>query len=180
MLDSFRREMIGCLPRLRRFALALTGDSEGADDLVQETCIRALSRVEQFRKGTRLDSWLFRIAQNEWIDRQRSLKARGQHIEIEDAPVISDAQSLSRMESGLALAEVSKSIAALPKELQMVLMLVCVDGRSYKEASDMLAIPTGTVMSRLARARQLLHTALYTGTGETPSANEGGKNAISQ
>ena len=62
--DDFGTEMIGCLPRLRRFALALTGAPDTADDLVQETCLRALSRAEQFQQGSRLDSWMFKIAQN--------------------------------------------------------------------------------------------------------------------
>ena len=163
MSDDFREEMIGCLPRLRRFALALTGNPEGADDLVQEACLRALSRVEQFEQGTRLDSWMFRITQNIWLDKQRSRQVRGVHIDLEETPTIVDTQSQRRIEGQIAVGEVSRAIARLPDDLQMLVMLICVDGCSYKDASEMLALPIGTVMSRLARARRLLHDILYSG-----------------
>lgn len=161
MSDDFRTEMIGCLPRLRRFALALTGEPESADDLVQETCLRALSRVDQFQQGTRLDSWMFKIAQNAWLDRMRSKTARGQHLNIDEAPVLQDAVGQNRIESHIEIREVSRAIGQLPQELQMLVMLVCVDGRSYRETSDMLSMPIGTVMSRLARARRLLHEMMH-------------------
>ena len=167
MSDDFRNEMIGCLPRIRRFALALTGDHEGADDLVQETCVRALSQVHQFQEGTRLDSWMFRIAQNIWLDKLKSKKARGLHINVEDAPTITDAAGLSRIEDSIAVGEVSRAISRLPEDLQMLVILICVDGCSYREAAEMLAVPTGTIMSRLARARRLLHEALFNNPAAT-------------
>src|SRR5262252_7531220 len=74
--DEFRTRMVEFLPRLRRFAIALTGDLDHGDDLVQETCLRALSRVDQWQPGTRLDSWMYRIAQNLWLDRARARKHR--------------------------------------------------------------------------------------------------------
>ena len=160
MSDDFCTEMIGCLPRLRRFALALTGAQDTADDLVQETCLRALSRAEQFQQGSRLDSWMFKIAQNVWLDKMRSNTARGQHVTMDEAPVLADATGQSRIESVVEIREVSGAIAKLPADLQMLVMLVCVDGRSYRETSDMLSMPIGTVMSRLARARRLLHDML--------------------
>ena len=89
--DDFGTEMIGCLPRLRRFALALTGAPDTADDLVQETCLKALSRADQFQQGSRMDSWMFKIAQNVWLDKMRSNTARGQHMTMEEAPVLTDA-----------------------------------------------------------------------------------------
>ena len=77
MTDEIRNRMVELLPRLRRFAVALTGDLDQGDDLVQETCMRALSRVDQYQPGTRLDSWMYRIAQNLWLDRMRAKKVRG-------------------------------------------------------------------------------------------------------
>src|SRR5947208_14365977 len=74
--DELRNRMVEILPRLRRFAVALTGDLDQGDDLVQETCMRALSRVDQWQPGTRLDSWMYRIAQNLWLDRMRAKKVR--------------------------------------------------------------------------------------------------------
>src|SRR5262245_19915054 len=78
--------MVEFLPRLRRFAYALTGDSDQGDDLVQETCMRALSRVDQFQSGTRFDSWMFRIAQNIWLDRVRSRKVRDEALGLRSHP----------------------------------------------------------------------------------------------
>ena len=166
MSDDFRTEMIGCLPRLRRFALALSGDHEGADDLVQEACLRALSRVEQFQEGTRLDSWMFRIVQNIWLDKMRSKQARGQHVNLDDAPMLVDTAGQDRIEHHVEIQEVSRALGKLPPELQMLLLLVCVDGCSYREISDMLSMPIGTVMSRLARARRLLYETMNSAAGE--------------
>lgn len=84
----------------------------------------------------------------------------GQHMSIDEAPMLTDATSQSRIENVIEIREVSRAIARLPSELQMLVMLVCVDGRSYRETSDMLSMPIGTVMSRLARARRLLHEML--------------------
>ena len=81
--DQLRHQIVAHLPRLRRFALALAGDADSADDLVQETCTRALSRLDQWQHGTRLDSWMFRIAQNIWIDRVRARKIRGVVVDFD-------------------------------------------------------------------------------------------------
>src|SRR5687768_12471045 len=81
--DDIRSRMVAVLPRLRRFAYALTGSTEQGDDLVQETCARALSRVETWQPGSRLDSWMYRIAQNIWFDRIRAHKVRGELIDVD-------------------------------------------------------------------------------------------------
>src|SRR6476661_10440393 len=86
--DEFRTRMVEFLPRLRRFAIALTGDLDQGDDLVQETCLRALSRVDQWQPGTRLDSWMYRIAQNIWLDRTRAKKVRGVQVDVEAAEAL--------------------------------------------------------------------------------------------
>ena len=75
--------MVAVLPRLRRFAYALTGNTEQGDDLVQDACLRALSRVDLWQPGTRLDSWMYRIAQNIWLDRLRANKVRGEVVDID-------------------------------------------------------------------------------------------------
>lgn len=152
--------MVALLPRLRRFAYVLTRDMERADDLVQETCLRALDRLDQWERGTRLDSWLYRIAQNIWFDRLRSLKVRGETAEIDVAVDVAGEDGRNVTETRLALIDISKAISTLPEEQQVLIALVCVDGLSYKEAAETLEIPIGTIMSRLARARQALHAAL--------------------
>lgn len=152
--------MVALLPRLRRFAYVLTRDMERADDLVQETCLRALDRLDQWERGTRLDSWLYRIAQNIWFDRLRAIKVRGETAEIDTAVDLAGEDGRNVTETRLALTDISRAISKLPEEQQVLIALVCVDGLSYKEAADTLQVPIGTVMSRLARARQALHVAL--------------------
>src|SRR5215510_9988736 len=105
--------MVELLPRLRRFAVALTGDLDQADDLVQETCVRALSRVEQWQPGTRLDSWMYRIAQNLWVDRARAKKVRGEQVEVEAAEALPGADGRTLAESRLTLDAVSAAMAHL-------------------------------------------------------------------
>ena len=160
MTDEFRTRMVELLPRLRRFAYALTGDMDQADDLVQEVCLRALSRVDQFEPGTRFDSWMFRIAQNIWFDRVRARKVRGPAIDLDAAASVVQTDGRAVTESRLTLEFVTRAIAQLPGELQVLIALVCIDGRSYQEAADITGTPIGTVMSRLARARRTLHEAM--------------------
>jgi RNA polymerase sigma-70 factor (ECF subfamily) len=158
--DEFRTRMVECLPRLRRFAYALTGDLDRGDDLVQETCLRALSRVDQFKPGTRLDSWMFRIAQNTWLDQARAQKTHGQVVAVEHAAEVAASDGRNVVENRAVLEAVSRAIAKLPSELQVLIALVCIDGRSYQETAEIVQAPLGTVMSRLARARRMLHEFL--------------------
>lgn len=154
----FGQELAALLPRLRRFAMVLTGSVADADDLTQAALERALSRQRQFMPGTRLDSWVFRIAQNLWIDQARSRKSRGPHAgldEAHDAPA-KDQDMASQM-------DITKTIASLPEDQRAVVGLVLVEGWSYQEAARILQAPVGTVMSRLARAREKIRTALVEG-----------------
>lgn len=173
MSNDIRDRMVELLPRLRRFAYALTGSLDKADDLVQDTCARALASADQWQAGTRLDSWMYRIAQNLWFDRMRSQKVRGEVVAIDGALEIVGSDGRDVAESRLTLQAVAKSIARLPPDQQLVIAHVCIDGLSYKEAADALGIPIGTVMSRLARARTALHDAL-TGGDKLAIAGEGG------
>ena len=157
MTADLRHRIVELLPRLRRFAYALTGEVDGGDDLVQETCARALSRLDQWQPGTRLDSWMFRIAQNLWFDRMRAQKTRGEVVDIDTAHDIAGDDGNRITENRLTLNKVSEGIAKLPPDQQVLIALVCIDGASYKEAAEILDIPIGTVMSRLARARRVLY-----------------------
>jgi RNA polymerase sigma-70 factor (ECF subfamily) len=156
MIDDPRLLIVDFLPRLRRFCHAITGDPDKGDDLVQETCARALSRLEQWEAGTRLDSWMFRIAQNLWFDQRRAHKVRGDSVDIDEAYDIPGDDGREIAEMRLTLREVNEGIAELPADQQVLIALVCVDGLSYKEAAEVLEVPIGTVMSRLARARRAL------------------------
>lgn len=156
MTHDLRLQIVEFLPRLRRFAYALTGESDQGDDLVQETCARALSRLDQWEPGTRLDSWMFRIAQNLWLDQRRAHKVRGATVEIDEAYDLPGEDGRTVTESRLTLAEAQRGMAQLPADQQVIIGLVCVEGLSYKEAAEILDVPIGTVMSRLARARRAL------------------------
>ena len=160
MTEDVRSKMIELLPRLRRFAYALTRSLEKADDLVQDTCERALARADQWQPGTRLDSWMYRIAQNIWFDANRSAKARGEQTSVDDIAELEGSDGRTVTENRLTLASVFAAMEKLPNDQQILVALVCVDGLSYKEAADTLQLPIGTVMSRLSRARQSIAEAL--------------------
>jgi RNA polymerase sigma-70 factor (ECF subfamily) len=149
--------MVELLPRLRRFACALAGDLDQGDDLVQEACMRALSRVDQFEPGTRFDSWMFRITQNIWFDKVRAKKTRGPMADLDAAASVASSDGRDVTESRLTLEAVTRAIGKLPADLQVLIALVCIEGRSYQDAAEIAGIPIGTVLSRLARARRLLH-----------------------
>ena len=156
---ELRSALIALLPRLRRFGIALTGSAADADELVQAACERAVSRLVQLRTEARLDSWIFRIMRNMWADEVRARRIR-QHEPVEAASGMAGENGRTVLEARLTLAAVREALAALPEEQRTVLTLVCVDGLSYKEAAEVLGIPCGTVMSRLARGRQALHRKL--------------------
>ncbi len=160
MADEIRSRMVAVLPRLRRFAYALTGNTEQGDDLVQETCLRALSRVERWQPGSRLDSWMYRIAQNLWLDQMRANKVRGEVVDIDAMEVMPGSDGREITESQLTLEAVNAALHKLPAEQRAVIALVCIEGVSYKEAAEITGVPMGTIMSRLARARQALHAIL--------------------
>ena len=160
MTENVRSQMIEFLPRLRRFAYALTRNLDLADDLVQDTCERALARADQWQPGTRLDSWMYRIAQNLWFDQGRAAKVRGEVSDLDAIAELQGSDGRQVTESRLTLASVFQSLERLPQDQQVLVALVCVDGLSYKEAAETLELPIGTVMSRLARARQAIAAAM--------------------
>lgn len=160
MSETFARDLVALLPRLRRFAASLTGNAEEANDLVQAACERALKAQEQWQEGTRLDAWVFRIIRNLWIDQIRKRKAEGPTTDIEAAFEVSGDDGRRVTDARLAIGAVEAELARMPAEQREVILLVCYEQLSYREAADRLGIPIGTVMSRLARGRQALVTAL--------------------
>ena len=154
---EIRGRMVKFLPRLRRFMRSLTRGADADEDLIQETYVRALSHLNQWQPGTRLDSWMFRIAQNLWIDHLRAEKTRGDAVELEFVDNFLSCDGRVVAENRIALKELRKSIAQLSPEQRNVIRLVCEYGLSYKEAGRILKLPAGTVMSRLARARDALN-----------------------
>jgi RNA polymerase sigma-70 factor (ECF subfamily) len=148
-----REQLAQFTPRLRRFALTLTRSQVDADDLVQSAFERALECVQQWERGTRLDSWLYRIAQNLWIDQRRRTRLCGT-TESADAMVLTGEDGRETNERQLMVRDAIRALSSLPEEQQAVLALVSIEGLSYAEAAKVLDVPIGTVMSRLARARR--------------------------
>lgn len=153
-------ELVALLPRLRRYAISLARSRDMADELVQATCERALLNRNKFQEGTRLDAWTMRILRNLWTDRLRQPAMREKHVELEDAYYLVGEDGEAMNETRLRLKEVAKAVGALPESQREVLLLVCVEDYSYRETSEILSIPIGTVMSRLARARTALEEML--------------------
>jgi len=159
--EQWRDEIVSLLPRLRRFAFALAASTADADDLLQATIEKALSRYDRFKPGTDLDRWLFRICRNLWIDEWRSRRVRGPSVDLaeHESALQLDGERLLQDRAGLQ--EVRKAMNKLRDEQKMVLALVAIEGYSYREVSAMLDVPIGTVMSRLARARGALQDILH-------------------
>lgn len=164
MTENIRAGLPALLPRLRRFALSLTGSPTDADELVQRACERVLNRSEQLRDQTRVDAWIYGIMRNLWIDELRGRRIR-RHDQIEAAAEVVGADGIAVAEGRLGLAEVRRALATLPAEQRTVLVLICVDGLSYRETAEVLGIPIGTVMSRLSRGRIALHAILNSRPG---------------
>ena len=153
MSDKFTEDLIALLPNLRRFALSLCRRADVADDLVQITAERAFAAKDRFDPATRLDAWLFRILRNAWIDQTRRTKTQGTTVDIDDAPDAATVDGRKVTETSLMLTAAEKAMAELPEDQREVMLLICVEELSYKEAAEVLGIPIGTIMSRLARAR---------------------------
>ncbi len=151
--SAVREELVTLLPRLRRFARGLAGDAAEADDLVQAAIERAIGRLHQWQPGTRLDSWMYRIIQNIHIDNHRAEQRRRVQLRAVGEHTHANLDGRRVVEVRSTLEAVRRCIAQIPADQRAVLLLVCVEGSSYKEAAEILGIPAGTVMSRLARAR---------------------------
>ncbi|WP_029921999.1 RNA polymerase sigma factor [Nevskia soli] len=163
---DFKTELTALLPRLRRFALVRTGSLDAADDLVQAACERAWVARDTWKPGTRMDSWMFTIMQNLHIDEIRTAATHGIRESAETLEVVPDQRWSQGMEAGLALEQVARIMKQLPESMRVVLALVPIEGLTYQEAADVLGVPVGTVMSRLARARSELMRRLQAGAGE--------------
>ncbi len=163
MAASVRDDIVALLPRLRRFCFALTGNHDEGDDLLQMTVERSLARIDQWQIGSRLDSWMYRIAQNAHIDLMRRRKHQGHEVGLEALELVSGSDGRAIVEARSDLARVQGALAALPVEQRALVAMVIVDGQSYKEASVTFDIPIGTVMSRIARARAAICAKLDLG-----------------
>ncbi|MGE0517308.1 MAG: RNA polymerase sigma factor [Hyphomicrobiaceae bacterium] len=161
MTTDVRDELVALLPRLRRFAFSQTRSMHDADDLVQAAYERALTSLDQFHPGSRLDNWMFTIVRNIWIDNMRA-KARRPEVTSTDLTESIPYQDriTERAEARSDLLVLSKVMMELSSDQLSVLTLVVVNGCTYEEAAEILDVPKGTVMSRLSRARAKLAAGL--------------------
>lgn len=148
---AFRQELVSLLPRLRRFALALAGQHDLAEDLLHAAIERALRNWASFQTGRRLDSWMFKIMQNHWIDTRRAAANHPLQPLDDIDPPGEDGREVVEMRDDVRAAH--DAFEALPEEQRAVLTLVVLEDLSYTEAAEALNVPIGTIMSRLSRAR---------------------------
>lgn len=153
---TIHAELVGLLPRLRRFALVLARTPDAADDLVQSAVERALSREDQWRKDSRLDRWMFQIMRSVWLNSRRAATLRQTEPIDEHVENIVGLDGVRAAIAKLTMAEVRRNFARLLHDQQQALLLVCVEGYTYAEAADLLGVPLGTVVSRLTRGRMTL------------------------
>ncbi|HVR90306.1 MAG TPA: RNA polymerase sigma factor [Novosphingobium sp.] len=159
MAEGFDESILALLPRLRRFAAGLARNLTEADDLCQATIERALRSRSQWQAGSRLDSWMYRIMRNIWIDEARAKTRRGQTYAEQGLGVgVSGGQ-----EQSAELQDVNRALAKLPELQREAVLLVMVEGHSYKLAAEIVGCPVGTLNSRLVRGRDALLVLL----GET-------------
>ena len=167
MADARRPDVLALIEPLRRYARSLTRDESRAEDLVQDTLVRAYERQGTFRAGGNLRTWLLSILHNTFIDERRRHKAEARRIE--EVAQVTATEVRSDQESRVRLVQIQQAFLALPSEQRAALHLVAVEGLSYQEAAAALDVPLGTLMSRLGRARAALR-AFEEGQSLDPSA----------
>lgn len=160
--SPFEDQLSGLLPRLRRFAHALSRNSADADDLTQATIERALRSRGQWQPGTKLDSWCYRIMRNLWIDTARAAARRTAREAPEEEGLNVGVDPRGAMDAAVDLQGIMAAMAQLPDEQREIVALILIEGFGYREVSEMLGLPIGTVSSRLVRGR----TALLAMVGE--------------
>lgn len=167
---DFEKEALPHMDALYNFALRMTGDSDDADDLVQETYLKAFRFFDKFEKGTNCKAWLFRILKNSYINDYRKHSKEPSKVDYEDIENFyeniksSDVKSNHMEEdvySNLLDDDISAAITSLPEDFRTVIILSDIEGFTYEEIADFVDCPIGTVRSRLHRARKMLYVRLH-------------------
>jgi len=155
LISSSYNQIVPFIPNLRRYARALIGDREGADDLVQDTLERAWAKLHLYRRGTDLRAWLFTVMHNVHVNRVRAARITDP---LEDE--MPELAQRAPQGDGLLVRDLDRAITRLPAEQRAVLLLVTLEEMSYEQVAGALGIPIGTVMSRLSRARDKLRAMM--------------------
>jgi RNA polymerase sigma factor (sigma-70 family) len=159
-LTHFENELVALLPQLRRFARSLSHNAADADDLCQVAVEKALNGRGQWQPGTRMDSWMYRIMRNAWIDTARARSRAAQTFVGEEAGLAVGDRGDAAIEARVELNQIEAAMCHLPDEQREAIALVLVEGLAYKDAAAILDIPMGTLTSRLVRGRQALLASL--------------------
>jgi len=167
-IDSDSAQMVACIPRLRRYARVLLGDSGAADDLVQDTLERAWTRRHSWRGGGDMRAWLFSIMHNLHVDQRR--RQGGLTVVINDEAPAPPARATQA--DTLELRDLDAALALLPAEQREVLLLIALEDMPYGQIAATLGIPLGTVMSRLSRGREKLRLLMSENTSQTVRRRE--------
>lgn len=157
--DDFESLLIGYIPRLRRYAVALVRNREDADDLVQECLIRALTRMDRFELGTNLQAWLFAILHNLFLDSTRSARRRRNFeraMQVKETGTVTRPSQLRTVE----LQDLERALGELPPVQRSTVLLIAMEGLNYGQTAAITGVPVGTVRSRLSRARSALASAV--------------------
>ena len=160
-MNETKNQMVHLIPKLRRYARALISDIDRADDLVQDTLTRALSRLELWKPGTDLRAWLFTIMHNVFVNDYKKNSRTGIKVSITEANEAEE--TLSYQDSPINAIELNdciRSLMKLPIEQREVILLVALEGLRYTEVAEVMGVPVGTVMSRLSRGRNAMRVAM--------------------
>ncbi|HEX6660292.1 MAG TPA: RNA polymerase sigma factor [Sphingomicrobium sp.] len=163
--SSFELELEGFLPRLRRFAHALSKNRADADDLLQSSVERALRARAKWQDGTRLDSWLYTIVRNQWIDTVRARARRSKYLTSLDEVENLGEDPRSSMDASIELKRMMGLMQRLPEDQREVVALILIEGFGYRETAEIVGVPIGTVSSRLVRGRNALLQLAETNMG---------------
>jgi RNA polymerase sigma-70 factor (ECF subfamily) len=166
---DFRQHLLAAIPKLRAFALSLASHADQADDLVQETLMKAWNHQDSFQPGTNIKAWLFTILRNEYFSQ---LRKRRREVEDADGDYAGNVMTTGGQESQLDMADLRLALQQLPDDQREAVVLVGASGFSYQEVAEICHVPVGTIKSRVNRARNKL-AALLGNSGGSPGADRG-------
>ncbi len=150
---DIRRDLVGLLPRLRRFAMTLAGDAAGADELVQAACQRAIARSNQWQGEGRLDSWVYTLLRQQWSEDHRKRKPHGVQ-----RTNVTDIRNATRDRASVVDSDaIHRMIAEMPEGIASAFLLVAIEGHAYQQAGDIMGVAPALIASQMAQAR--LHFA---------------------
>ncbi len=155
-MSDIRSRLVEQIPRLRRYARALTRNATAADDLVQDCLTRALSKGHLWQEGTDLRAWMFTILHNQYVNQIRSLVREGAAVALSDTEAKQALTIAPNQSKRLEVRDLERALAKLPDEQRSALLLVSMEGMKYEEAAAVLGVAVGTIRSRVSRGREMV------------------------